>query len=86
MRDSVTRYVVTHVERDGLRTLTFGAQGRWTYETPEEAQERVEAILRGNTPARLAGVFGQQAVGTFAVRPCACWPDHFDPKGIYFDE
>lgn len=31
----------------------------------------------------IAGVFGKQAVGTFAIRPTECWPNHFDPKHVY---
>ncbi len=32
-----TRYVVTRIDRNGMRTLTHAAQGRETYATPEEA-------------------------------------------------
>ena len=83
MPDSVTRYVVTHIGRNGLRTLTFGAQGRWTFATQEEAQARLDVLLSSNRGGKLTEVFG---VSAFEVRPCACWPGHFDPKGIYFDE
>lgn len=83
----VIRYVVTHVGEDGLRTLTFPAQGRNTFATRAEAEAAMRALLdverNGND---IAGVYGAQAVGTFQVRPCECWPGHFDPKGIYFDD
>ena len=84
MSDSVTRYVVTHVNREGLRTLSLGCQGRWTYATREEAQAQLDAMLANNERSALEGLYGN--VSQIEVRPCECWPDHFDPKGIYFDE
>lgn len=81
----VIRYVVTHVNRDGMRTLTMAAQGRNTFETPEKAQEMVDALIQNNGDWKLSDVFGDQVLGTFEVRACECWPGHFDPKGIWFD-
>ena len=83
MTDSVTRYVVTHVGTKGMRTLTLGMQGRFTYATPEEAEEMQNAILHGANND-IPGVYGQQAVGTFEVRPVPCYPGHFDPKTRWF--
>lgn len=86
MAGGVTRYVVTHFGRDGLRVLSFPAQGRYTFATRAEAEAAMAALLdvehNGND---LASVYGPQAVGSFEVRTCECWPGHFDPKGIYFD-
>ncbi len=81
----VTRFVATHVNRDGMRTLTQGAQGRYTYETPDTAQEWIDAAIKTNSPDTLASIYGAQAINTFEVRPCECWPVHFDPKGVWFD-
>lgn len=83
--ESVTRYVLTHVNKHGMRTLTYGQQGRWTKATREEAEELREAFLAHNSDQRLRTIYGPQAVGTFEVRACECWPGHHDPKGIYFD-
>lgn len=81
----VTRYVVTHVNHHGMRTLTLACQGRHTYATRAEAEEWLGSFLANNSLERLAEVYGAQALGTFAVRPCECWAGHFDPCGIYFD-
>lgn len=80
MADEVIRYVVTHLA-DGVRTLAHACQGRYTYATPEEAQAWIDAAMKNNTEARLKQFYGLP----LEVRPCKCWPGHFDPKGIYFD-
>ena len=72
---SVTRYVVTKLDRDGTRTLFDHAQDRYTYATREEAQERADAFRDDKHCGNM----------DLQVRPCECWPVHFDPKGIYFD-
>jgi len=79
---SVTRYVVTHVNKDGMRTLAHAQQGRCTYATPEEAQAWIDAA-RANTSNNLQSVYPRP--DTLEVRPCECWPVHFDPKGVWFD-
>lgn len=77
------RYVVTFVNRDGMRALAHAAQGRCTYETPEEAQAWIDAARVNNSADTLTSVYGTP--DTLDVRPVACWPGHFDPVGIYFD-
>ena len=77
---TVTRYVITHV-RDrgalaGVRCLTFGAQGRWTYATADEAQETLRVFLG---PGGLPRVLSTAELATVRVEPCPCWPEHFDP-------
>jgi predicted aminopeptidase len=81
MTQAITRYVVTHVGRDGLRTLASAAQGRYTYATYDEAQAHLDALLEHNSPERLREVYGLP----LEVRACNCWPVHFDPMGVYFD-
>lgn len=80
----VLRYVITNMMDmpDGIptRTLTFPAQGRYTYETQEEAQRQLELFKPGLREKVL-----DERADTLEVRPCHCWPGHFDPKGIYFD-
>lgn len=83
--DRVTRYVVTHIDRDGMRRLFGPAQGRFTHETAEEAQAHIDAIINNNGAQTLHDVYGPQDL-KLEVRPCECWPGHFDPVGIYFDE
>lgn len=81
-KDSVIRYVITHVGKDGLRTLSLGAQGRYTYPTEEAAKDGLK-LWAG--PQGLPRVLTPDQVATLEVRACECWPGHFDPCGIYFD-
>lgn len=78
----VIRFVITHVNREGMRTLTEGVQGRYTYATREEAQERLEAFRPSYAAQPEIGVPAE----TMEVRPVACWPGHFDPKTCWFDD
>lgn len=81
--ETVTRYMVSLINRDGARVIMGPAQGRCTYATPEEAQAYLEAVTANNSTDNLAQVFGKQSLGTFAVSPVECWAGHFDPVGIY---
>lgn len=78
------RYVVTIIGKDGIRTLFDHMQGQYTYATPEEAQARCD-VFRANSPSTIDGIYGPNAHQTMAVRPCECYPGHFDPVGCYFD-
>lgn len=84
MTDHVTRYVVTHINKEGMRTLCGPAQGRNTHETAEDAQDHLDAMMQNNRMEGelLAGVYGLP----LEVRPVKCYPGHFDPMGIYFSE
>ena len=77
----VIRYVPTHIDKDGARTLMRAAQGGQTFATTEEAQAWIDAVRRNNSTDTLRSVFGPD---TYEVRECECWPMHFDPKGVYF--
>lgn len=77
----VTRYVLTHIGRDGLRTIFGPAQGDNTFPTYEDAKRHMQNVIQNNAPERLAKFCGFP----LEVRPCTCWPGHFDPKSIYFD-
>ena len=79
---TVTRYVVTHMGKDGLRTLAMAAQGRYTYETWSSAQAMIDMIMESNNLDKLNSVYGLP----LEVRACECWPNHFDPVGIYFED
>lgn len=74
--NGVTRYVVTKLDTSGTahRTLFDAAQGRYTYATAEEAQERADAFKRDRHCKDMA----------LEVRSCECWPVHFDPKERWF--
>lgn len=76
--DTRIMYAITHVNRDGMRTLTMANQGRNHYATEEQAQKALAAFRPG-----LRSVIGE-AVETLEVRPVECW-SHGDAKGIWFD-
>lgn len=82
--DYVIRYVPTYLNKHGQRTLMRAAQGRNTFATEQEAQEWIEAVTRNNSNGIVTQIWG--ADPQFAVRPCKCWPGHFDPKSVYFDD
>lgn len=78
--DSVTRYVVTHLNKDRERTLFDAAQGQYTFATYEQAQLRIHRLTENNDLSRYVPF-----PDSLQVRACECWPVHFDPKGIWFD-
>jgi hypothetical protein len=80
---SVTRYVGTYVNKDGMRTLMAAAQGRHTYATAAEAQAWVNAVASNNVASTIKQVWGDNP--RFEVRPCPCYPRHFDPQTVWFD-
>lgn len=84
MTDYVIRYVVTHINRDGRRTLCGPAQGRLTRATPDEAEKNLADMMANNRMDgdRLAGVYGLP----LEVRPVKCYPGHFDPQTVWFDD
>jgi hypothetical protein len=81
----VIRYAVTHINRDGMRTLTRANQGRNHFVNKEQAEQWIQTVY-GNTPeATIRQVYGPQALGTFEVRPVECY-SHGDAIGIFFKE
>jgi hypothetical protein len=82
--ESVTRYVCTYINSEGERTLIGPAQGRLTYATREEAETHLAAIMGNNTAKTIAEVYGSNPQPE--VRPCPCYPGHFDPQTIWFEE
>lgn len=79
----IIRYVITHL-CSGIegRQLAEPMQGRFTYATQEEAQQRLDAIVSGTNAQALETLFNMP----LAVRPCECYPRHFDPIGRYFPD
>lgn len=84
MTESVTRYVATYKPPQGSRTLMCAAQGRNTYATAAEAQAWLDAVTSSNAKENLDQLFGTNP--QFEVRPCQCWPGHFDPIGVWFGD
>lgn len=80
--DKVTRFVITHVGKHGLRRLTFAQQGQFTYETREEAAAALEGLL---SPYGLCKALTADEMKTLEVRPVPCWPGHFDPVTYYVE-
>lgn len=78
----VIRYVPTFVNQDGQRVMLGAKQGRNTHETPEAAEQYLQAVLSNNNREMLEGLFGD--LSKLEVRPVECWAGHFDPIGIYF--
>jgi hypothetical protein len=79
-KKAACRFVLTYINKDGMRQLFGAAQGRNTYATKEEAENRLKAVLTNNSEDTLKNYPKME------VRPCECWPIHFDPKGIYFEK
>lgn len=81
--ESVTRWVVTHINKDGARTLSCPMQGRHTWETRELAQAWLDAVRKNTDADTLVQLYGNP--DAMEVRPCPCWPGHFDPQTCWFD-
>lgn len=82
----VKRFVITNSadpksKMAGTRLMTFPGQGRFTYETREQA----EAALALHEPQIRQRVLGDLA-DTLRVCAVYCYPGHFDPISIVFDE
>ena len=83
--EHVVRFVVTYNRaHGGNRVLAHAQHGCCTYATPEQAQAWISAAQAANTPEQLRSVYGD--VDTFQVRAAACWVDHHDPMGCWFDD
>ena len=77
-----TRFAITHINRDGMRTLSCPNQGRNHRDHKEDADKLLEVCTLNTASDLLAQIYGKQAVGTFEVRPVKCY-DHGDAVGIY---
>jgi len=75
-----TMFAITHVNKDGMRQLTFSNQGRNHYAIKEEAEKALQLF----EPGLRAEILGARA-DTLVVMPVECY-DHGDAVGIYFDE
>lgn len=82
----VIRYVISHINRDGMRKMTYSIQGLNTRGSKEEAQKDLQNLLANNTKDNLIQIFGEQSIGTFEVSAIECYDGHFDPKGCWIRE
>jgi hypothetical protein len=80
---TVVRFVVTHLDTKGNRTLLNPQQGRYTHATKEEAEQELANIKANNCEESIWELFGDPAA--MEVRPCQCWNNHHDPVGIWFN-
>ena len=78
------RWVLVHQGRDGNTVLTQPAQGRFTYETADEAYGVRSAILSNNGADTLTQVYGPRFRETSGVRCVECWPGHNDPVATVY--
>ena len=81
-QDKVVRYVITHQAEKGHRQLTFAQRGQYTYDTKEECETAMKQCMENG----LGKVLNSHEIASLEVRPCECWPNHFDPVGIWFDD
>lgn len=83
MSKTITRYAATCVNREGMRTLMRANQSHSHWDSREDAQKWVDAVVGANSEANLEQVWGKQAIGTFEVRPVECY-EHGDAVSVYF--
>lgn len=77
----MTRYAITHIGKDGLRTLTFPNQGRHMFDSMTAAVLALMEYQNGEQSIRR--VIGDDGYASLEVRPVDCY-DNGDAKGIYF--
>lgn len=82
---TITRFAITKMGKDGLRTLACANQGRNHFDTEEQAEAMLYAILRNptNSLETLRHVYGD--LSKMQVRPVECY-EHGDAVGVYFDD
>lgn len=79
---NVKRWVITNMTRKdgGVRVHTFARQGKNTYATKEEAEEKMR-LFEPDLRSRIHG----DIADTLEVREVWCWPGHFDPCNFWLD-
>ena len=75
------RYVITHINKDGRRTLAQAMQGQYTYSTKKEAQHMINAMMKNNSMDTLTSVYRL----LLESRMVDCYEGHHDPKTRWFD-
>lgn len=80
--ESVIRYVLTHLKEPDFRIMNYPHQGRYTFETREEAEAQLKATIENNNSETLKQIYGENP--KFEVRDCRCYSGHFDPMQTVF--
>ena len=75
------RYVLSFVSDNlGERKLFDPMQGRFTYSTFKEANERLQGFLKAGD---LSKILSQKEIESLSVSKVECYPGHNDPKSLY---
>lgn len=82
----IIRYVISHMNKDGLRAMTYSHQGRNTKATKKEVETELSHFNKNNSENTLISVFGSQALETFEVSAIRCYDGHHDPMGCFIEE
>lgn len=88
---TVTRYAVftphdVHpLTGEHIYMMCYPHQGKNTFATEKEAQDRLYVVLKNNTEEQLHSFFGCDS-SVVMVKPVQCYAGHFDPLGIYWSQ
>jgi hypothetical protein len=80
--ETVMRYAITNIGKDGLRALTFDNNGRNHYDTREAAES---ALAGYKQPHSLPRVLTPEQVASLQVTEVECY-DHGDATHTVFGE
>lgn len=83
--ETVTRYAITCINRDGMRQIANSNQGRYFRNSQAEMQDVLDIMLKNNSRDTMDSFYGPQSRGTFRVDPIACYQNG-DAVGIYIDD
>lgn len=80
----ITKYCVTYLRRDGIRTFAAPAnQGHYFHDTQEEAEQHMRDMIENTPQDTFTQIFGPYSWQTFKVLPHEAY-DHGDLTGHYF--
>jgi hypothetical protein len=68
-----TRFVVTHINKQGQRVLTRPNQARAHFDKRSKANRWLIDFDMNNAESDIIQVFGKQAIGTFEVTEAECY-------------
>ena len=64
------RFTITAIKKDGLRHLAFDNNHHNTFETKEDAETQLSAVINNNEPERVADLVGKD----LEVTEVECYP------------
>jgi hypothetical protein len=82
---TITRFLLSYVNRDGIRTIFGANQGRNFFDTEGAAQKHMRAVLLNNAADKLTSTFGPLVIESLRVTPAECY-ENGDAFGIYFGD